>query len=164
MNKPDVWLLLQMLKKIFLLSWRKSRQSRVKTVCVHLECNVRRTFRTFRVIFHAGNCKTDWVSFQSSCYLFSSSTSTWRQAEQQCASHGGHLLVLNTIEELVSSYYTLCLQPPAKTVHPPYLEGHRNNVTRFSAAVVPHLVIIRFAICPSPSAKQGANGYQWVSR
>lgn len=42
------------------------------------------------------------MSFQSSCYLLSSGTSPWSQAEQHCASHGGHLLVLNTVEELVN--------------------------------------------------------------
>ncbi|XP_075882129.1 C-type lectin domain family 4 member E-like [Nelusetta ayraudi] len=47
-----------------------------------------------------GSCKNDWVFFQSSCYLVHSGTSNWSQAEQQCVSHGGHLLVLNTVEEL----------------------------------------------------------------
>ncbi|XP_054630225.1 C-type lectin domain family 4 member E-like isoform X1 [Dunckerocampus dactyliophorus] len=47
-----------------------------------------------------GTCKEGWVSFQSSCYLLSTTTATWSKAEEQCRSHGGHLVVLNGVEEL----------------------------------------------------------------
>uniref|UniRef100_A0A3P9Q7V7 Asialoglycoprotein receptor-like 1 n=1 Tax=Poecilia reticulata TaxID=8081 RepID=A0A3P9Q7V7_POERE len=41
-----------------------------------------------------------WASFQGSCYLLSTTTTVWQQAEDQCRSSGGHLLVLNNAEEL----------------------------------------------------------------
>ncbi|XP_061671859.1 C-type lectin domain family 10 member A-like [Syngnathoides biaculeatus] len=47
-----------------------------------------------------GACKEGWVSFQSSCYFLSSSTATWNKAEQHCLSRGGHLVVVNGVEEL----------------------------------------------------------------
>lgn len=48
-----------------------------------------------------GTCDEGWVSFQTSCYLLSTSGASWSSAEQQCLSHGAHLLVLNSVEELV---------------------------------------------------------------
>ncbi|XP_005473067.1 C-type lectin domain family 4 member E isoform X1 [Oreochromis niloticus] len=47
-----------------------------------------------------GTCSEGWVSYQSSCYLVSITSITWSKAEEQCKAHGGHLLVLNTAEEL----------------------------------------------------------------
>nr|XP_046242604.1 asialoglycoprotein receptor-like 1 [Scatophagus argus]XP_046242605.1 asialoglycoprotein receptor-like 1 [Scatophagus argus] len=47
-----------------------------------------------------GTCREGWVSFQTSCYLLSGNSATWSRSEEQCRSHGGHLLVLNTVEEL----------------------------------------------------------------
>ncbi|XP_057688679.1 asialoglycoprotein receptor-like 1 [Corythoichthys intestinalis] len=47
-----------------------------------------------------GACKEGWVSFQNSCYFLSATTATWSKAEQQCLSHGGHLVVVNGVEEL----------------------------------------------------------------
>uniref|UniRef100_A0A3Q3KRH3 Asialoglycoprotein receptor-like 1 n=1 Tax=Mastacembelus armatus TaxID=205130 RepID=A0A3Q3KRH3_9TELE len=47
-----------------------------------------------------GTCREGWASFQRSCYLLSTTAVTWRKAEEQCQGHGGHLLVLNTVEEL----------------------------------------------------------------
>uniref|UniRef100_A0A3Q3WG61 C-type lectin domain-containing protein n=1 Tax=Mola mola TaxID=94237 RepID=A0A3Q3WG61_MOLML len=44
-----------------------------------------------------------WVSFQSSCYLLSTSTSMWSGAEEACQRLGAHLLVVNSREELVST-------------------------------------------------------------
>uniref|UniRef100_A0A3B3X6J1 C-type lectin domain-containing protein n=1 Tax=Poecilia mexicana TaxID=48701 RepID=A0A3B3X6J1_9TELE len=41
-----------------------------------------------------------WASFQGSCYLLSTTTNVWQRAEDQCRSSGGHLLVLNNVEEL----------------------------------------------------------------
>ncbi|MEQ2297796.1 hypothetical protein AMECASPLE_038359 [Ameca splendens] len=48
----------------------------------------------------SGPCREGWGSFQGSCYLLSTTTATWQRAEDQCRSHGGHLLVLNNVEEL----------------------------------------------------------------
>ncbi|XP_042344592.1 asialoglycoprotein receptor-like 1 isoform X2 [Plectropomus leopardus] len=48
----------------------------------------------------SGTCQVGWVSFQRSCYLLSTTGLTWHRAEAQCITYGGHLLVLNTVEEL----------------------------------------------------------------
>lgn len=48
-----------------------------------------------------GACREGWVSFQGSCYLLSVAAVTWSQAEEKCRTHGGHLVVLNSVEELV---------------------------------------------------------------
>ncbi|XP_038560294.1 C-type lectin domain family 4 member E-like [Micropterus salmoides] len=47
-----------------------------------------------------GTCREGWVSFQSSCYLLSTTAVTWHKAEEQCRTHGAHLVVLNNVEEL----------------------------------------------------------------
>ncbi|XP_070690391.1 asialoglycoprotein receptor-like 1 [Pempheris klunzingeri] len=47
-----------------------------------------------------GTCREGWVSFQRNCYLLSTHTVIWSKAEEQCRAHGGHLLVLNSVEEL----------------------------------------------------------------
>ncbi|XP_078141238.1 C-type lectin domain family 4 member E-like isoform X1 [Centroberyx gerrardi] len=47
-----------------------------------------------------GPCAEGWVVFQSSCYLISQARVTWSKAEEQCRTNGGHLLVLNNVEEL----------------------------------------------------------------
>ncbi|XP_053725739.1 asialoglycoprotein receptor-like 1 [Synchiropus splendidus] len=47
-----------------------------------------------------GNCREGWWSFQKSCYLLSTSAVTWSSAESQCVALGGHLVVLNNVEEL----------------------------------------------------------------
>uniref|UniRef100_A0A3Q3WWD6 C-type lectin domain-containing protein n=1 Tax=Mola mola TaxID=94237 RepID=A0A3Q3WWD6_MOLML len=49
-----------------------------------------------------------WVSFQSSCYLLSTSTSMWSGAEEACQRLGAHLLVVNSREELVR-FSSACL-------------------------------------------------------
>ncbi|TMS03216.1 C-type lectin domain family 4 member E [Larimichthys crocea] len=47
-----------------------------------------------------GTCRERWVSFQRSCYLLSTNAVTWNEAEKQCQTLGGHLVVLNNVEEL----------------------------------------------------------------
>ncbi|XP_058491825.1 asialoglycoprotein receptor-like 1 [Solea solea] len=47
-----------------------------------------------------GTCKDGWSSFERSCYLLATAAATWSKAEEQCRAHGGHLLVLNNLEEL----------------------------------------------------------------
>lgn len=47
-----------------------------------------------------GTCREGWVSFQRSCYLLSTTAVTWSKAEEQCRTLGGHLLVVNNVEEL----------------------------------------------------------------
>ncbi|XP_059846883.1 CD209 antigen-like protein C [Hypanus sabinus] len=44
-------------------------------------------------------CPTEWTRFRESCYHFSSSTKTWGEAQRQCASLDGHLVVINNAEE-----------------------------------------------------------------
>ncbi|XP_014827373.1 PREDICTED: C-type lectin domain family 4 member E-like isoform X2 [Poecilia mexicana] len=53
-----------------------------------------------RIVPVRGTCKEGWASFQGSCYLLSTTTNVWQRAEDQCRSSGGHLLVLNNVEEL----------------------------------------------------------------
>uniref|UniRef100_UPI0037E9B767 asialoglycoprotein receptor-like 1 n=1 Tax=Semicossyphus pulcher TaxID=241346 RepID=UPI0037E9B767 len=53
-----------------------------------------------KVVAMKGTCKEGWSSFQTGCYLLSTSAVTWSRAEEQCRTHGGHLVVLNTVEEL----------------------------------------------------------------
>lgn len=47
-----------------------------------------------------GGCKEGWMSYQTSCYWLSQRIATWSKAEEQCLVQGGHLLVLNNVEEL----------------------------------------------------------------
>ncbi|XP_077418586.1 C-type lectin domain family 4 member E-like isoform X2 [Vanacampus margaritifer] len=47
-----------------------------------------------------GRCKEGWVSFQTSCYVLSTTLATWSKAEQLCLSHEAHLVVVNGVEEL----------------------------------------------------------------
>uniref|UniRef100_A0A3B4T4A0 Asialoglycoprotein receptor-like 1 n=1 Tax=Seriola dumerili TaxID=41447 RepID=A0A3B4T4A0_SERDU len=47
-----------------------------------------------------GICKDGWMSFRESCYLLSTTVTTWIKAQSLCITQGGHLLVLNNVEEL----------------------------------------------------------------
>ncbi|XP_029019541.1 asialoglycoprotein receptor-like 1 [Betta splendens] len=47
-----------------------------------------------------GTCRAGWVSFQSSCYMWSNTSLSWSNAEAQCRKLSGHLVVLNNVEEL----------------------------------------------------------------
>ncbi|XP_071338322.1 asialoglycoprotein receptor-like 1 isoform X2 [Trachinotus anak] len=47
-----------------------------------------------------GTCRDGWISYQSSCYLLSTTAVPWSIAEEQCQTHSRHLLVLNNVEEL----------------------------------------------------------------
>uniref|UniRef100_A0A672JBH4 Asialoglycoprotein receptor-like 1 n=1 Tax=Salarias fasciatus TaxID=181472 RepID=A0A672JBH4_SALFA len=47
-----------------------------------------------------GACRNGWSSFQRSCYLLSRSEVKWSRAEQLCKEEGGHLLVVNDMDEL----------------------------------------------------------------
>ncbi|XP_068558955.1 asialoglycoprotein receptor-like 1 isoform X1 [Cebidichthys violaceus] len=53
-----------------------------------------------RLVPVRGTCREGWVSFQTSCYLLSTTTMTWSKAEEQCRKHRGHLVVLNNVAEL----------------------------------------------------------------
>ncbi|XP_072655250.1 C-type lectin domain family 4 member E-like [Canis lupus baileyi] len=44
-------------------------------------------------------CPSDWVHFQSSCYLFSTNTMSWTSSLKNCSNMGAHLVVINTQEE-----------------------------------------------------------------
>lgn len=47
-----------------------------------------------------GRCRDGWLSFQSSCYLLSTTSATWHKAEEQCRLYGAHLVVVNNVEEM----------------------------------------------------------------
>ncbi|XP_008274887.1 C-type lectin domain family 4 member E-like [Stegastes partitus] len=47
-----------------------------------------------------GTCRQGWTSFERSCYMLSSNTLTWSKAEEHCKTESGHLVVLNSVEEL----------------------------------------------------------------
>lgn len=51
-----------------------------------------------------GQCETGWVSGPypaNSCYLFSVATSTWSGAQQFCRNLGGHLAILDSMDEIM---------------------------------------------------------------
>lgn len=104
-NKPDVWLLLQMYCTDILVVLEDITPVRggCGSVCSS-------TVSCRKNIWNPqSSCEPGWMSFQSSCcYLISSKTSSWSQVEQQCASHGGHLRLLDTMQELVGLFYTCC--------------------------------------------------------
>ncbi|KAM8885530.1 C-type lectin domain family 4 member E-like [Spinachia spinachia] len=47
-----------------------------------------------------GTCREGWMSFQTGCYWLSTTAATWSKAEDRCREQGGHLVVLNNVEEL----------------------------------------------------------------
>ncbi|XP_033947520.1 asialoglycoprotein receptor-like 1 isoform X1 [Pseudochaenichthys georgianus] len=54
-----------------------------------------------RLIFmKPGACREGWVSYERICYKISTNSLTWSKAEDQCRAQEGHLVVLNTAEEL----------------------------------------------------------------
>uniref|UniRef100_A0A665TLN8 Asialoglycoprotein receptor-like 1 n=1 Tax=Echeneis naucrates TaxID=173247 RepID=A0A665TLN8_ECHNA len=68
----------------------------IKQLCRNLpQLKVKTEYYQYFFFTHTG-----WVSFQSKCYLMSTSTVTWSKAESLCQSVRGHLLVLNSVEEL----------------------------------------------------------------
>uniref|UniRef100_A0A674IAH2 C-type lectin domain-containing protein n=1 Tax=Terrapene triunguis TaxID=2587831 RepID=A0A674IAH2_9SAUR len=48
-----------------------------------------------------GHCPWGWAWFQRTCYYFSESTKTWREAKQYCLDYGAQLVIINTKEEQV---------------------------------------------------------------
>lgn len=67
---------------------------------------------TDRVLFNPGAgagagpaipaCPPGWSRLLSSCYELSSTRSSWDYAKQDCATKGGHLLILNDrMEEVI---------------------------------------------------------------
>lgn len=50
-------------------------------------------------------CMKSWIQNGSSCYLFGTNTNTWLSwtaSQSYCAENGGHLVVIDTLEEQVS--------------------------------------------------------------
>lgn len=45
------------------------------------------------------SCPHGWVNFKQSCYLFSSSSQTWEEAQKSCMPADAHLVVINNAEE-----------------------------------------------------------------
>ncbi|XP_034548000.1 asialoglycoprotein receptor-like 1 [Notolabrus celidotus] len=66
----------------------------------HSGSAVAQTVPLERLVAVKGTCKEGWSSYQRSCYLLSTTAVTWNRAEEQCRAHGGHLVVLNNVEEL----------------------------------------------------------------
>ncbi|XP_037641083.1 C-type lectin domain family 4 member G-like [Sebastes umbrosus] len=44
---------------------------------------------------NASRCPQGWWTFMSTCYQLSSMPNTWKNAKQDCASKGSHLVILN---------------------------------------------------------------------
>ncbi|XP_077026054.1 C-type lectin domain family 4 member A isoform X1 [Tamandua tetradactyla] len=44
-------------------------------------------------------CPKNWTSFESNCYLISTTSVSWDKSEKICSETGAHLLVINTKEE-----------------------------------------------------------------
>ncbi|XP_072289348.1 LOW QUALITY PROTEIN: asialoglycoprotein receptor-like 1 [Eucyclogobius newberryi] len=47
-----------------------------------------------------GKCREGWVSYEEGCYFLSTSKEPWNIAETLCQKGQGHLLVVNSVEEL----------------------------------------------------------------
>ncbi|XP_028270168.1 hepatic lectin-like [Parambassis ranga] len=90
-----------------------------------------------RLVPVRGTCRVGWVSFQSSCYLLSTSALTWSKAEDQCRAQGAHLLVLNNVEELdyiskiveLQYHYWIGLVERQHEGHWSWVDGTDFNVT-----------------------------------
>ncbi|TFJ98268.1 NACHT, LRR and PYD domains-containing protein 3-like [Platysternon megacephalum] len=54
-----------------------------------------------RVDSVCGHCPWGWAWFQRTCYYFSESTKTWREAKQFCLDNGAQLVIINTNAEQV---------------------------------------------------------------
>ncbi|KAF7649959.1 hypothetical protein LDENG_00133600, partial [Lucifuga dentata] len=48
-------------------------------------------------------CQEGWTLFQEKCYLFSNFWLIWDQSRQYCKSRGSDLVVVESLEEQVSS-------------------------------------------------------------
>lgn len=103
--------------------WRKSSYRNLPQLEVKTEnCNINKNPNSVAVFFctktiliillKPGTCGNGWSSFQRSCYLLSTSPVTWSKAEEQCRAHGGHLLVVNNVEELVRFILISSYSPP----------------------------------------------------
>uniref|UniRef100_A0A3B4T484 Asialoglycoprotein receptor-like 1 n=1 Tax=Seriola dumerili TaxID=41447 RepID=A0A3B4T484_SERDU len=70
-----------------------------------------------------GICKDGWMSFRESCYLLSTTVTTWIKAQSLCITQGGHLLVLNNVEELIYSNYWIGLVERHQEGHWTWVDG-----------------------------------------
>ncbi|XP_074259219.1 C-type lectin domain family 4 member E isoform X2 [Saimiri boliviensis] len=50
-------------------------------------------------------CPLNWEHFQSSCYFFSTDTSSWASSLRNCSAMGAHLVVINSEAEQEFLYY-----------------------------------------------------------
>ena len=50
-------------------------------------------------MFPGFTCEQGWTSFGGSCYLFSTESKNWNNAEFDCVKHGAHLASIHSDEE-----------------------------------------------------------------
>uniref|UniRef100_A0A8C9RBT5 C-type lectin domain-containing protein n=1 Tax=Scleropages formosus TaxID=113540 RepID=A0A8C9RBT5_SCLFO len=56
------------------------------------------------------SCPDRWETFNSKCYYFSTlDKKTWEESRQYCANYGGHLVIIDSEEELVTEKYWIGL-------------------------------------------------------
>uniref|UniRef100_A0A673CB07 Asialoglycoprotein receptor-like 1 n=1 Tax=Sphaeramia orbicularis TaxID=375764 RepID=A0A673CB07_9TELE len=82
--------------------WRRSLQSEVNTeffiiIKIIVDSSFFKLISCVLIFVKPDRCREGWSSFQNSCYLLSNAVLTWKQAETQCQTLGGHLLVLNDV-------------------------------------------------------------------
>ncbi|XP_060904672.1 CD209 antigen-like protein E isoform X1 [Labrus mixtus] len=56
-----------------------------------------------------GKCPDGWRRFSCSCYLFSTSVTTWSYSKQMCQHHGADLVIINSQREMVRISFQKCV-------------------------------------------------------
>ncbi|XP_066211931.1 C-type lectin domain family 7 member A-like isoform X4 [Saccopteryx leptura] len=51
----------------------------------------------------SGSCPHNWIKHENSCYLLSTSLSSWNGSKKQCSQLGSNLLKIDSSKELVSN-------------------------------------------------------------
>ncbi|XP_066120151.1 C-type lectin domain family 7 member A isoform X4 [Saccopteryx bilineata] len=51
----------------------------------------------------SGSCPHSWIKHENSCYLLSTSLSSWNGSKKQCSQLGSNLLKIDSSKELVSN-------------------------------------------------------------
>lgn len=67
------------------------------------------SFFLFTCIPGKTGCPVGWIYFRSSCYYFSGESGSWDKARNFCKNKGADLVVMNSREEKVHCYFSLCL-------------------------------------------------------
>ncbi|XP_060904691.1 C-type lectin lectoxin-Phi1-like isoform X3 [Labrus mixtus] len=80
---------------------------KVSTVCLGLLCFLLLT--TAIAISVLCKCPDGWRRFSCSCYLFSTSVTTWSYSKQMCQHHGADLVIINSQREMVRISFQKCV-------------------------------------------------------